>query len=333
MKSLVSLARMERWIPIGAGLTAGLGIAAYALLPVTRMTTAPSYSVALLWLTLTVAVIALHALWETVRMARRGQDRPLATLLGRVEPRKAAVVAGGSLLLALNLAFFCILKPQLGQLVPFTADPLLADLDHRLFLGNDPWRLLMWLDHPGLALVYHRGWFLWLAFVTYWVLKQPPGAEKDRLLVSYLLLWSIVGPLVHLAFPAAGPVFYNELGFGDRFAGLHQAPETRELTDSLWSAYVHRTLDPGSGISAMPSLHLATMFWALIAVRRTRWLPFGIAFTAYIFAASIVIGWHYAVDGLAGFAGAWLCYAATGVRWGKRKVEPPLVAAGAEQLR
>jgi hypothetical protein len=318
---------MERWIGIGAGLTAGLGIAAYALLPVTRMTGAPSYDVALLWLTLVATVILCHAFRETVRMARRGEERPLAALLGRIEPKQALVVGGGSLLLALNLAFFCTVKPQLGQLVPFTADPMLADLDHLLFFGHEPWRLLMWLDHPGLALVYHRGWFLWLAFVTYWVLKQPPGAEKDRLLIGYLLLWSVFGPLVHLAFPAAGPVFFNDLGFGDRFADLRQSPETRELTAYLWSAYVHRTLDPGAGISAMPSLHLATMFWALIAVRKTRWLPFGIAFTAYIFAASIVIGWHYAIDGLAGFAGAWLCYAVAGVGWGRSGARPELATA------
>ena len=61
----------------------------------------------------------------------------------------------------------------------------------------------------------------------------------------------------------------------------------------------------GSGISAMPSMHvaLATLF-ALVGWRTNRWV--GIATTLFaviIQIGSVHLGWHYAIDGYAGAVG------------------------------
>ena len=303
---------MERGVTISAVITAAFGVVTFALLPVTGMVNSPTYSVFFLWLAMTATVVACHIFWQTIKLAASGQASPAATLLARFDRKQAAFVGLGTLLLALNLTIFCIMKPQLGQLVDFTADPLLADIDHLLF-GADPWRLIGWFNHPYLSNIYHRGWFLWLAFVIFFLLNMPKSEEKDRLLVSYVMLWSIFGPLVHLALPAAGPVFYDELGLGNRFVELRQSGRTDAVAKYLWDGYANKVFNPAGGISAMPSLHLATMFWSIIAVRNTRWLAFGIAFTAYIFLGSVAIGWHYAVDGIVGGIGAVGCYALTGV--------------------
>jgi membrane-associated phospholipid phosphatase len=69
----------------------------------------------------------------------------------------------------------------------------------------------------------------------------------------------------------------------------------------LWNGYSGAT--SGSiGISAFPSLHVATaVLFALYASRRSRiagallW-----AFAAVIMIGSVVLAWHYAVDGYAG---------------------------------
>jgi hypothetical protein len=225
----------------------------------------------------------------------------------------------------LNLMFFCTLKAQLGQIVPFSADPLLADID-KMLLGSDAWRLTEWFNHEKLSIIYHRAWFLWLAFVIFYLCKQPASSEKDRLFVGYVLMWSVFGPIVHLLLPAAGPVFFSELGYGDRFLELHQSARSLAVKDYLWDGYVNKTFYPASGISAMPSLHLATMFWSLIAIRNTRWLFFGWLFTAYIFLGSIAIGWHYAIDGVAGGIGAVLCYWVAGFCLRESK-EPTPVAS------
>lgn len=299
---------MERWIYVGAGLTAWSGVMAYSMMPFTGMTNAPTYIVSPLWLALMLGVAACHVLWQTMRMARRREKHPISALLSTFDRKQAAVLCIGSILLASSLSFFGMLKPQLGQVVAFSADPLLAELD-RIILGSDAWRLVTWFNHTGMATIYHKGWFLWLAFVLFYLLKRPESPEKDALLISYFMIWTIFGPLVHLILPAAGPVFYDDLGYGDRFVDLYQAPESQVIAAYLWNGYVDKVFNPAGGISAMPSVHLATMFWTIIVLRKSAWVGLAVVYTVYIFLGSIAIGWHYAVDGVAGGIGAVLCYA------------------------
>jgi membrane-associated phospholipid phosphatase len=141
------------------------------------------------------------------------------------------------------------------------------------------------------------------------VSKAPPSAEKSAMMLSYFTLWSVVGPLIHALLPAAGPVFFAQMGYGDRFAGLHGSPETQHLTDYLWAVYSGTGFGPGSGISAMPSMHIATTAWMIIGfyVLARRWIaPMAIA-GLLIFLLSISLGWHYAMDGIVGATSAVLC--------------------------
>jgi membrane-associated phospholipid phosphatase len=138
------------------------------------------------------------------------------------------------------------------------------------------------------------------------VLFSPPSNRKTGILLTYFLLWSLFGPAVHTLLPAAGPVFYARLGYGARFASMPTVAETSDLAKYLWRIYSSTTFGPGAGISAMPSLHIATSAWMVIAVRvvdRRLVIPMAAA-AALIFALSISLGWHYAVDGLVGAAGA-----------------------------
>ena len=75
--------------------------------------------------------------------------------------------------------------------------------------------------------------------------------------------------------------------------------------EMLWGDYQVRDVMVGSGISAMPSMHvaIATLF-ALVCWRVRRWL--GIVMTIYaviIMLGSVDLGWHYAVDGYLGAVG------------------------------
>ena len=62
------------------------------------------------------------------------------------------------------------------------------------------------------------------------------------------------------------------------------------------------------GIAAFPSLHVAFQTFAFLWMRRL-WvygeIVFGI-FALMIIVGSVVTGWHYLVDGVAGFVLAWL---------------------------
>jgi membrane-associated phospholipid phosphatase len=98
---------------------------------------------------------------------------------------------------------------------------------------------------------------------------------------------------------------------------LHGVDEIHEIwalgaQEMLWSNYQMRDVMVGSGISAMPSMHvaIATLF-ALVCWRVRRWL--GIVMTIYaviIMIGSVHLGWHYAVDGYLGAAAMlaiWWC--------------------------
>ena len=64
----------------------------------------------------------------------------------------------------------------------------------------------------------------------------------------------------------------------------------------------------GAGISAMPSMHLATVSVHILAARRTKWLIPAVIFWLLIFVLSAYFGYHYWVDGIAGAivaAGCW----------------------------
>jgi membrane-associated phospholipid phosphatase len=52
----------------------------------------------------------------------------------------------------------------------------------------------------------------------------------------------------------------------------------------------------GGGISAMPSMHIATATIYLLAARRTRWLWPALLFLLLTFFGSVYLGYHYAID-------------------------------------
>jgi hypothetical protein len=247
-------------------------------------------------------------------MATQGVRHPFAHAIRYVgrEWRVTATLGACILLAGLNMITFMWVKPLLNYTVPFWADPLLADVDHMLFFGRDPWTLFTWLNSSPAATFYHQGWFVLMILTLLIVAKAPPSPEKSAVMLSYFVLWSLIGPLIHVLLPAAGPVFFAQMGHGDRFARLHGVPETAQAAGYLWAIYSSKGFGPGSGISAMPSMHIATTVWMIIAFHKFahRWVPAMAAAGLIIIMLSISLGWHYAVDCLVGAAAALLCYQA-----------------------
>lgn len=260
------------------------------------MTNEPALWFAIPVFAILTIIAGLFALAELVRSGS----------LQLLRQRLPAIIIGMAIA-ALNLAIFGFVKPLLGQITPFTADRALADLDRWLF-GTDPWRLLTWMHHPGLPEIYHQGWFIWIGVVFIAVLMREPSPQKTALLTSYFALWSIFGPLVHFLIPAAGPVFWAELGLGDRFAQIPVDGQTALAKSYLWQGFIGKSFNEAGGISAMPSLHLATMGWTVIALWPRKSACFAALLTVYILAASVALGWHYLSDGVVGLALAWVAW-------------------------
>jgi len=295
------------WIACLA-LTLGAALFAFAnyrspadLLPALRIL--PAWMAAALLLTVIGAFGA---------MVSRRELSPTAALI-KLARENWRGFAGAMLLIALaglNLIAFMWIKPLLNQLVPFWADPLLARIDNALFFGTDPWTLLSWANFPLAGIIYHPVWFSSIVIALLIAAFAPTSPQKSAVIVSYFVLWTLVAPIVHSVLPAVGPIFFEAMGYGGRFAAMEHNPETAAVAGYLWSFYESGSYGAGNGISAMPSMHVTTSTWVVIAVLvlRRSWLPVAAAAWVTIFTLSIALGWHYAVDGIVGALAAVATY-------------------------
>jgi len=224
---------------------------------------------------------------------------------------------------------FTYFKAAIPLFRPFSWDAQLAAWDQSLHGGHAAWEWLQPIfGHPyatALVNVFYHLWF----FVTYGVLVwQALSLGRPRLRMQYLLttllLWSLVGNLAATLLSSAGPVYFARVtGLADAFAPLmaylHRANDvvpvmSLQVQDMLWRAYAGHGTEIGAGISAMPSLHVATSFsYALVGFAVRRWLGIVLAgFAAFIMIGSVHLGWHYAIDGYVGILCAVVIWCAVG---------------------
>jgi hypothetical protein len=205
---------------------------------------------------------------------------------------------------------------------PRLFDPELWELDRTLFFGIAPTTFL--LD------VFGRGWFLRLIDWTYaniffasasiayaWVLSHPERRIRVAFANGNALLW-ITGGWLYLLLPSVGPAFR----FPDVWlAHSESLRNTQGLQAILMRNYQNVIRAWGGlpitepirivfGIGAFPSLHVAFQMYVFLWARRvwrTGQMLFGI-FVVLIFLGSMITGWHYMSDSLAGLLMAYLSY-------------------------
>lgn len=298
------------WLAPSAAITCALGIFAASFMWISGFSAAPDPVFSLGgWLAWTLISGCAAIILYTFKLMVRSVPNPIAHIRQKAANwRRYLVVFTAMMLAGLDLYFFMLVKPELDLLFPFWADPHLADIDHAL-LGTDAWRLFSAWDIDLMAWIYSPGWFLSMLVVLFWLLLQPPSETKSTAILTYFVLWSVFGPLGQATMSSAGPIFYARIGLGERFSEMSIPTVTRMLADYLWFHYEQRSLAPGAGISAMPSMHIASMAWMVLALLayRSWWAVPAILLTTYIYIGSVALGWHYATDGLVGAAGAVLC--------------------------
>ena len=131
---------------------------------------------------------------------------------------------------------------------------------------------------------------------------------------SYILMWT-TGGWLHVLLPVMGPCYWFPSCWKPYAQWL---PRTLHMQAELLKNYQELTLfghgaglqvHPAFGVAAMPSMHNANQaLLAMWAWRLNRWAGWGIWITfALIFLGSVITGWHYVVDSVAGaaLAAAW----------------------------
>jgi hypothetical protein len=235
---------------------------------------------------------------------------------------------------------FSYLKSVISLIQPFHLDPLLYQWDQTLHFGVDPWRLLHpLLGYTWITYLINFVYALWF-FVLQATLVLQACATRDRkrrmqFLLTLALAWALIGSVAATLMSSAGPCYYGfVVGGPDPYAPLmsylrdvaanlsvgafgYELPlpfTALALQDMLWQSQVNGDLGIAMGISAAPSMHVASS-WIIARVawsmgRKAR--LFSSLFLLFIFVGSIHLGWHYALDGYLAIAGAWALWRLTG---------------------
>lgn len=209
-------------------------------------------------------------------------------------------------------AMFTMLKSTMPFILPFWADPWMADLDRTLHLGTDPWELTHklsdWLPADLISAIYYSAWLVPAMYLpVLMAMFDDDLHRKKRFTQMYLFTWIGLGNVVALAFLSAGPVFYDRIYGGENYAPMIQALADAQITEGsigelierLWSAYESGKQNVGSGISAFPSVHvgMATVVALYFYERHRIFLMPSVAIVAIYQVLSVHQGWHYAIDG------------------------------------
>jgi hypothetical protein len=271
-------------------------------------------------------------LWRLLHLTYLERDpRRLQTLAGEVRgflSERSRLIGG--LIAAVLMTFMMIAFGQLKHLIsvlnPFCWDEFFMQLDRTLHLGILPHVFTHAVFGGHYMISFFTGMYnLWLFFIYFVLLgacfMRPDSMLRMQFLLAFLFTWAVGGNLLATVFSSAGPVYYSELGLGHTYNDLmeilrdHAATGALTVVDTqalLWSLQTRP--DPLNGISAFPSMHVASsVLMALFLSRISKLLGrAAIFFATVIMIGSVLLAWHYAVDGYAGGAIAIVCWYASG---------------------
>jgi len=258
-----------------------------------------------------------------VRLAilfREGADEPLARLGqwlsgGLVAGERPGNTFHSVVTFTPLMISFAGLKDQIPHIVPFSWDKTFTHWDRLLGLGALPWqRLQPVVGHPAITTALNFNydlWFIVMFVCLFWqAFSAKGGLLRQQFLIAFAFAWFIGGNVLAVVFSSAGPCFYGHIFHHDPYAAqmaylratsLHWPVWSVQVQDTLWQSYVTGA-GAVSGISAMPSMHvMSSVVMALLAMRISRWLAAIVwIFAGLIVIGSVALGWHYAVDSIAG---------------------------------
>lgn len=265
-----------------------------------------------------LAAIALLTIDSGYLLLRERPSRPTAFLLAtyRVRLLRPQVLASLPMLALIVgfMPFFSKLKSIIPLFNAYTWDATFIAWDRALFFGRDAWQVMQpALGHPPvtalLAFLYHA-WFLLIYVGMIFVLFWPCAtAVRRQYLLAFFLIWTVIGGFLATIFASVGPCFLEPIlgdaTFAEQMAYLNAADAvmpvmTLDVQTMLLGWYHAGEGGLGSGITAMPSMHvaMAMLFWLMVRrISRSAGVAFGLFFVV-IWIGSVHLAYHYAVDGL-----------------------------------
>lgn len=214
------------------------------------------------------------------------------------------------LLLAMVMPVHFLLKSFIYLINSRVWDPQLLEIDRLLLLGHSPSIFFTGLFENAallrvLDLVYSGLYYILLVSHVGLLMILPGARDRKAFVASYTSIW-IVGMLIYLALPSWGPVFVQSDVFERCLAFMPSTVGVQSVLYGEISSLVRDPLGPRvirfGCVAAFPSLHLAVVTLFALASRTVsgRWFRFNVLITVLMFIGSIVTGYHYMIDSVAG---------------------------------
>lgn len=272
----------------------------------------------------------------SVEITRRKVDRPFSAIRRMLNRHRHWLLRGCLFMIVILFLAraFTSYKSAIPNIVPFYADPWLADLDRAIF-GTDPWRITHAVIGPFGTMLIDRVYALWFVIMMLyvgWFCFTRNQVLQLRGLLTYLIAWALLGNVLATSMASVGPCFYDYFYHDPQFEPLMQTLRAGDEENRLFALGAMRFLMDslgkdrfGAGISAMPSLHVSIAFLCFLVAREyAQHLVFKVlafVFFLTILVGSVHLGWHYAADGIAGVLGVGLIWWWTGrfIAWLERR--------------
>lgn len=266
----------------------------------------------------TAAGFAMLVIDMALLLIRNRPDRPTMFLIETYVRRLRSPVFLAALpifaFVIVFMPFFSKMKSMIALFNDFSWDLAFIAWDRFIFFGYDAWEVLQpVLGYPyvtaALAVAYHLWMLLIYAGTLFFVFYQAAAGFRREYLLGFFLIWTVIGNVLATMLASVGPCFVGPIlgmnTFDAQMAYLNKANETvpimtLRVQELLLGWYHEGERGLGSGITAMPSMHvaMAMLFW--LAVRRVSPAAGKLffAFFVVIWVGSVHLAYHYFVNGL-----------------------------------
>ncbi len=276
-----------------------------------------SDSLGLLIATIAIVTVLGHTIWAMIFVRPEGSlTRTIISDFKRRFLQTERLLSFALMLVLIPLFFsaFSSFKRMIPYINYWHLDPLFKDWDRFVHFGRDAW---VWTHSifgtpyltTGINFFYHAWIFLMLLSLIWqaWNTKAPE--KRMQFFYSFAIMWTVMGTIMAILLSSAGPVYYaNVTNTASPYWPLFDTLDAfdqispvwaLDLQTTLWSNYADGATDLKTGITAMPSMHVAVAVQlALLGWSYNK--AAGIALTAFaviIQIGSVHLGWHYAIDG------------------------------------
>jgi len=273
-----------------------------------------------------VVYFGLMALVDAgVRTGRRGWTvrKAVGVLRRRWTTRRLTLAMSG--LLAYHVVYLCYHNLKSWDVFNQIRDGMLLGWDRWLFLGHSPAVLLhhlLGLHVAAYVLMVVYESFSRLVSLSFVAALVFTTRIRDGYVFIASAMWAwILGVGSYYLIPSLGPFSSAPREFAGLPHTMIQDTQAKYLAQRDYLLAHPHAGDAYAQISAFASLHVALTFVILLMARYYGLRRLALALTAYLVAiiiATVYLGWHYAVDDIAGLVIGYLA-----VLLGRLMIYPP----------